>query len=58
MAQHNTLITEREKWLMRHARLNAEYYDSLEAWLDDVVDDAGHTVAMALAHDAPVSEGQ
>jgi len=46
-------LTEREIWLMRQARLSVLHYENLEDWLEDVVDDVGDTVEMALAHDAP-----
>ena len=38
------MLTEREKFLMREAMKAATNYDYLEEWLNDVVDNPGHTV--------------
>ena len=49
-------VTEREKFLMREAMKAATNYDYLEEWLNEVVDDAGHTVEQLLDHEAPKQE--
>ena len=50
------MLTEREKFLMPEAMKTATNYDYLEEWLNDVVDDAGHTVEQLLDHEAPKQE--
>ena len=46
------MITEREKFLMREAVKASEYYKDLESWLDETIDDVGHTVEQYLDWDA------
>ena len=50
------MLTEREKFLMREAMKAATNYDYLEEWLNDVVDNPGHTVEQLLDHEAPKQE--
>jgi hypothetical protein len=49
-------LTKRDRWIIAQAFDGAQYYPSPQEWLSDVVDDVGHTVEMALAHDAPALE--
>lgn len=46
------MLTDREKFLMREAMDQGEYYKSLDDWLGEVISDAGHTVEQNLVHDA------
>jgi hypothetical protein len=46
------MITNREKFLMIQLGKAEKYYGTVEQWLDEVIDDAGHTVEQALSSDA------
>ena len=46
------MITNREKFLMIQWGKAEKYYETVDQWLDEVVDDAGHTVEQALSYDA------
>lgn len=47
------MITDRERFLMQEAMKAADNYDGdLEYWLNEVIDDLGHTVEQHLSHDA------
>jgi len=50
------MITERERFLMREAMKAGSYLQgsNLDAWLNERIDDVGHTVADRLGHDANV----
>lgn len=45
-------FSERDMFLMKEALNAGQYYESLGAWLDEVISDGGHIVAQHLAHDA------
>jgi len=53
----NHKLTRRELWLMLEAykvgMLQAEFPIGFDGWIEDPVDDVGHTVEMVLVHDAP-----
>jgi len=56
-AERTTKLSKREKWLMGEAfRAGRCLSGTLHEWLEEVVDDVGDTVEMALAHDAPTTE--
>lgn len=46
-------LSKREKWLMQQAMGAAEYYKDLSQWIDESIDDAGHTVEQLFSFDAP-----
>ncbi len=48
------MLTERERFLMREAWNTSSncFYDSFDQWLDDRIDDAGHTIEHVLVFDA------
>ncbi len=48
------MITERERFLMQQAMAAAEYYDCVKDWIDETIDDQGHTVAQFINHEADV----
>ena len=45
-------ISDREKFLMIQWASCHEFYESLDQWLNDVIDDQGHTVEDELIYDA------
>ena len=46
------LISDREKFLMIQWGKCHENYETVDQWLNDVIDDVGHTVEQALSYDA------
>ena len=46
------MVTERERYLMIEWAKASAHYESVDQWLSDTIDDVGHTVEMALSHDA------
>jgi hypothetical protein len=46
------MITDREKFLMIQWGKTRSYYETLEDWLTEVIDDVGHTVEQQLSFDA------
>ena len=46
------MITDREKFLMIQWGKCHEYYGELNQWLNEVIDDMGHTVEQNLSYDA------
>ena len=59
---NNECLTEREKWLMRQAWIQAQddvdtgksSYQGINEWLDDSAADGGITVEMVLTKEAPI----
>jgi len=47
--QKTSGLTERERWLMKESWKARDYYTYFEEWIDDRVDDCGHTVGELLA---------
>jgi hypothetical protein len=45
-------ISDREKFLMIQWGKCHEYYETVDQWLSDVIDDQGHTVEDAVSYDA------
>lgn len=52
------MITEREKFLMEQAMIAGEFYNTVDDWLADIIDDYGHTVENQLAENAEESFGK
>jgi hypothetical protein len=50
------MITDREKFLMIQWGNTRPYYETLEDWLTEVIDDVGHTVEQELSDDADQHE--
>jgi hypothetical protein len=46
------MITDREKFLMIQWGNTRPYYETVEDWLNEVIDDVGHTVEQELSYDA------
>lgn len=44
------IFSDRDLFLMREAHKAAQYYESIDAWLDTPVGDDGHVVGHELAH--------
>ena len=45
-------LTQRDRFLIREAFKAGGYYETPEAWLGEVLNDAGNTVEQSLACDA------
>jgi hypothetical protein len=46
------MISEREKYLMSQAWCAAQYYEDLDAWLNEPISDDGNIVEQHLDYDA------